>query len=794
MKNGVKGFILNAYKKSYFEIEEEDNQLKFYLKKSIPLSNNSLVFKSKKNGKYIAKEVINSKVSIKIEELESFGGLGQIDIYLKIKNIGKEIKILYPFYKQNEGKYLIDKKNNISARTYEKNNSTLGIELNDNLDELITKFRRDELDNEDYKAFINEKINEIDESSINLTKVYGKDITDLIYRKPEEGDYEYKLSSIVLVYNGEEYLRPCLDSLVNQTLEGLEIILINDKSTDCSLDICKEYASKHDNIRIIDKQDNHGLATSANMGIQIAKGEYVILVDNDDIIPKDAYEKLYRKAKENDADISVGKANFIVGTWQQEMRDFERTVWNEERVFKTKDYTKIFCEAFYWNKIMRKEFLMDNDIYLPVETKVYADRKFVHEAFCLANKIAMIPDCVYLWRRVTETNQESLSMRRKESWNYIDRIDSYEKNLGFYTDFDKNYFKKLMRRVIYPIEGIIDNEEFEKVYFERGASLLKRECPKVDNLYENDMTALENLYLYLSLNDCKDEIKEVIRNHANYRELIDEDGKTYWNMPLFRNEKLNIPDEIFEVKSLISNFIDIGKLSADDDHIIFENVKLPKYLDIENAEIFLMERIGVDEVLEDNFKAYRLVESDERNVFNIKIPVDELNPFQIHDLYLGASYKSKSSNKIRIEKSCIGKIENKSRKINIYATKRRRNISISTSISNKCIFDLIADDEGIKLINKSETLKREMPIYIKDLTTNEYIQFIFNKHESEDKINWNELFDEKKRYGLYLSSFENGKVKMSIPLNKSNLIDFKDMEIKDIKIYADKKGNIKIEN
>ena len=537
MKNGVKGFILNAYEKSYFEIEEEDDQLKFYLKKSIPLSKYSLVLESRKNGKYIAKEIKNSKVSIKIEELENFGELGQIDIYLKIKNIGKEIKFLYPFYKQNEGKYLIDKKNNISARTYKKKNSTLGIELNDNLDELITKFRRDELDNEDYKSIINEKIHEIDESSINLTKVYGKDITNLIYRKPEEGDYEYKVSSIVLVYNGEEYLRSCLDSLVNQTLEGLEIILINDKSTDCSLDICKEYASKHENVRIIDKQDNHGLATSANIGIQIAKGEYVILVDNDDIIPKDAYEKLYAKAKKEDADISVGKANFIVENWQQEMRDFERTVWNEERVFNTKDYTKIFCEAFYWNKIMRKEFLMDNDIYLPVETKVYADRKFVHEAFCRANKIAMIPDCVYLWRRVTETNQESLSMRRKEAWNYIDRIDSYEKNLDFYTDFDKNYFKRLMRRVIYPIEGILDNEEFEKAYFERGASLLKRECPKVDNLYENDMTTLENLYLYLSLNDCREEIKEVIQNHANYRVLIDEDGKTYWNMPLFRNEK-----------------------------------------------------------------------------------------------------------------------------------------------------------------------------------------------------------------------------------------------------------------
>ena len=793
MKNAVKSLIKNSFGKPYFEIIESDDELKFHLKKSVPFSKHFLVVKSKKNGKAIVKEMIESEASLRIEELESFGQLGKSDVFIKIRTAGKEFKIVSPFVDENKGKYLIDKKNDIFAKTFEKNDSSLGIELMDNFDELISKFRRDEIENENHKAFINERLREIDDSSLNLTKVYGTDISEIYYRKPEGEDYPYKLSSIVLVYNGEEYLRPCLDSLVNQTLDGLEIILINDKSTDCSLDICKEYASKHDNIRIIDKQDNHGLATSANMGIQIARGEYVILVDNDDIIPKDAYEKLYNNAKEHDADISVGKANFIVGNWQQEMRDFERTVWNEERVFKTEDYTKIFCEAFYWNKIMRKEFLMDNDTYLPVETKVYADRKFVHEAFCLANKIAMIPDCVYLWRRVTETDQESLSMRRKEAWNYIDRIDSYEKNLDFYTGFYKNYFKRLMRRVIYPIEGIIDNEKFEKVYFERGASLLKRECPKVDDLYENDMTTLENIYLYLSLNDCRDEIKELIINNEDYRDLVDIDEKTYWNIPLFRNEELGIPDEIFEVKSLMSNFIDIEKLSTDRDYIRFKNVRLPKYLDVESAEIFLMERIGTDEVLEENFKSYELVESDERNVFNLNIPIADLNLFQIHDVYLQANYKSKSPNKVRIREKCIGAIENNNDKIEIYSTKKRSNIAISTNYYDKFKFELISDEVGMTMINKSEgKIKRELPIFIKDLKTGGFIKFLFYKDLFEDNIKWTEL-DEKGNYGFYLSALRNGIIKMGAPMKKSDLIDFKDMKMDNIILYEDKEGNIKLD-
>lgn len=793
MKNGIKRFIKNSFDKPYFEIIEDGDELKFHLKKSYPLSKNFLVMKSSKNGKSITKEIKKGKTSLKIEELESFNELGVIDTYLKIKTAGKEIKFLCPFFKQNEGKLLVDKKNSIMARTFEKKNSSLGIELVDNLDALLTKFRRDEIDNPDYKKFAIEKINEIDESSINLTKVYGTDISEIIYRKGEdESEYPYKLSSIVLVYNGEEYLRPCLDSLVNQTLDGLEIILINDKSTDCSLDICREYASKHENIRIIDKQDNHGLATSANMGIQIAKGEYVILVDNDDIIPKYAYEKLYEKAKETDADISVGKANFIVENWQQEMRDFERTVWDEERVFNAKDYTKIFCEAFYWNKIIRKELLMDEDIYLPVETKVYADRKFVHEAFCRANKIVMIPDCVYLWRRVTQTNQESLSMRRKEAWNYIDRIDSYEMNLDFYIDFYKNYFKRLMRRVIYPIEGIIENEEFERVYFERGVSLLKSQCPKLDDLYDNDLTALENIYLYLSLNDLKDEIKELIINNKNYRDVMDDGEKSYWNTPLFRNERLNIPDEIFEIRSLIANFINIEKVSTDDESIIFSNLKLPKYLDIESAEIFLMERIGVDDVLDENFKSYELVESDERNVFNLRIPIDDLNFFQIHDVYIQANYKSRSPNKIRIDKNCIGTIENNNERIDIYAT-NRGNISLSSTFYDQFKFELTADDEAIGIISKCEGKhKRELPILLKDLKNGNTIKFRFDKDRFEDEFKWEEL-NEKGNYGLYLTCLKNGKAKIDIPLNKIHLINFKDMDIDNKRIHEDENGNIKLD-
>ena len=127
----------------------------------------------------------------------------------------------------------------------------------------------------------------------------------------------------MLVYNGEKYLEDCIDSLVNQTIDNMEIILVNDASTDDSLSICKKYAADYEYIKIIDKKVNEGLAITGNTGISAAKGEYIILVDNDDIIPPYAYERLYNKAKETNADIVTGKANFLIGDYQYLMDNYE---------------------------------------------------------------------------------------------------------------------------------------------------------------------------------------------------------------------------------------------------------------------------------------------------------------------------------------------------------------------------------------------------------------------------------------------------------------------------------------
>ena len=113
-----------------------------------------------------------------------------------------------------------------------------------------------------------------------------------------------KISIIVPVYNTEKYLEKCLNSLISQTLEDIEILCINDGSTDNSIKILEQYANRDSRIKIINKK-NAGVSAARNTGISQAKGEYLGFVDSDDYVDLNFYEKLYNTAKEYNASIAV---------------------------------------------------------------------------------------------------------------------------------------------------------------------------------------------------------------------------------------------------------------------------------------------------------------------------------------------------------------------------------------------------------------------------------------------------------------------------------------------------------
>lgn len=113
------------------------------------------------------------------------------------------------------------------------------------------------------------------------------------------------VSVIVPVYNTDKYLEECLESILNQTLKDIEIICIEDKSTDNSLQILKEFSKKDDRIIIIENDENRGISFNRNKGMAYAKGKYISFIDSDDKLDKDAYEKLYNFIEENHQDFVI---------------------------------------------------------------------------------------------------------------------------------------------------------------------------------------------------------------------------------------------------------------------------------------------------------------------------------------------------------------------------------------------------------------------------------------------------------------------------------------------------------
>ncbi len=203
---------------------------------------------------------------------------------------------------------------------------------------------------------------------------------------------EIKLSIVAAVYNLEKYLPRCLDSLVSQTLQDIEILCVDDGSTDSAPQIIEEYATKYpDKIKVFHKE-NGGEFTTRNYGLQRAKGEYVTFVDTDDYVEPNWAEKLYTAAKENDADLAVCgferidlETNKVVAT---NMTNFGNTV----KEINSKNDFILFINPAPWNKVYKREKVKDLR-FLPF--RGFNDTMFLASCYTRIDKIAFVPDVLY---------------------------------------------------------------------------------------------------------------------------------------------------------------------------------------------------------------------------------------------------------------------------------------------------------------------------------------------------------------------------------------------------------------
>lgn len=297
---------------------------------------------------------------------------------------------------------------------------------------------------------------------------------------------QYPISVIIPVYNVEKYLEQCLDSVMNQTMKELEIILVNDGSTDNSGHICDRYAKKDSRIVVIHKE-NQGLAAARQSGLDVARGEYIGFVDSDDWLELNMYEEMFQVAKKTDSDIVF--CNVYRNEDKKEQVYFEPGYYSREQMIETifprllagfdengEENTLRWCN---WLRLYKKEVIDNNNICFDTRFRRCQDLPFTFECTIHADSYYYLGNSYLYHNRM---NYESLSK-------------GYTKNMW-----------GLIKPLILYLKNVVDN--YHEYNFEnqmnRRAALFVFECCENENKPNNKRTLKERLKTIRSIMNDKD--------------------------------------------------------------------------------------------------------------------------------------------------------------------------------------------------------------------------------------------------------------------------------------------------
>lgn len=247
-----------------------------------------------------------------------------------------------------------------------------------------------------------------------------------------------KVSVIVPIYNVEKYLEKCINSLLSQTLEDIQIILVNDGSKDNSGNIAKEYEKNNKDRIIYVEKENGGLSDARNYGLKYATGDFIAFLDSDDYIEKNAYEEMYNKAIEENADYV--ECDFI---WE-----FPNKIRVDKQYpYKNKKEMLSFVRVVAWNKLIKRQLITDNNLEFPKGLR-YEDVEFTYKLIPFVNKFAYVnkPFIHYVQREGSIANVQN--ERTAEIFTVLDNVIEFYKKNNIYEKYrdelEYNYARYLL--------------------------------------------------------------------------------------------------------------------------------------------------------------------------------------------------------------------------------------------------------------------------------------------------------------------------------------------------------------
>ena len=255
---------------------------------------------------------------------------------------------------------------------------------------------------------------------------------------------KYSVSVIVPVYGVEKYIDKCLKSLVSQTLKDIEIIVVNDGSKDKTLDVLQALSLEDKRIKVID-QINSGVSQARNNGLKNASGKYIGFVDADDYIDVTMYEKMYKKAEDNNCEIVICNVNDVKGEEKKVSLCLEEGIINMDMIIKEDFLCEKYCKlgTAVWHKIFKSELIKNNNIKL-LEKCFYTDTEYAMYPMIYSKTIYISHDYIYVYR--VGRDEQSMSAKGRVK-HYKDHI-KVSKKLNDFVKENCNHLEENIKKYI----------------------------------------------------------------------------------------------------------------------------------------------------------------------------------------------------------------------------------------------------------------------------------------------------------------------------------------------------------
>lgn len=342
-----------------------------------------------------------------------------------------------------------------------------------------------------------------------------------------------KVSVIVPVYNVEDYLNECIDSLINQTLDDIEIICVDDGSTDSSAEILRGYEDER--IKII-THENGGLSVARNTGLEHVSGEYIYFIDSDDILCENALEIMYNTSQEKSLDMLIFKLiNFDDDTKEKfsspyyDMEFLKESVGDD--VFSHSDVAEYIFDiaVTIQSKFFRKDLIGDLRF---IEGYIFEDNPFFIETFFKAKRVYFLDEYLYLKRSRLESITSTHNDKFFDIIPISDILIDISKKYGVYESYKESLFKKILRNIYlrfslvrdeYKDEFFIKLKEFfssKSEEFENDKAFLDLEDNKMKEIYYSAIESQNAREYELSIK-CIDFKKELEKTEKKLQKSIE---------------------------------------------------------------------------------------------------------------------------------------------------------------------------------------------------------------------------------------------------------------------------------